>query len=872
MRSAPSVGIDSAPNPMKDAWSTLYRAPQMHAESGAWLEAFSKRDAQAILMAVPWTILISSLTFFMVVYAFEAFLPSFTGDLEKVVSAWHYLVALSCALYVPVALLIERPSSCCRSGPRRSPEGWLAVCAVAACAIIALCYARSMHSLPDRRKGISIIYGSFAFRAAATGEFFLQIAWLWAAAGLECEPGQEVARWRRWSYFLLAVLWSFTWWGATGEWEPQASDHVIVSLGYLARVVLFVYCVTRVFRKCSRHCQCCCFCACCRDEWRTLENLPCSPGRERLRYLLFYILTRPPFLLIMNLPLGYPMAFLATWAFTSRCGLILLIAISLRPAPSPVEEHHMERETREQFDVLLALHLCDFSWETYQGPPSPAVVVVSNCGHSLLNGEYVQDGRDKCGLPVYKRNLPAHMEQQAILQKTEGVWEVVIVGTAGDSTSPKRQIYAEESESAEAPNEVEGAWMEVHLEDGEETSVSNSEMKISSSDREAKRHHSVKGGCPQLDVHWLLAEQMGRLTSQDGDGSSAAQNPASTSSSSKSTKEVSIVVAFRGTASVKNMVTDVRISLQPLAEESKTGPFGICEGPVACFDLEPKVLALCSAPTESRTEVRQVRTNPFSPTAGAAVPLQRGSGSREIAGEEDAGLPGCCRLLAQCCNKLLFPFLPSDFEDDDEELSMEVLGNLRVHRGFAEAYGAIRSDVLAILKARLEHWQKQGVTARVYATGHSMGGAIANLFALDLSAAPDDPKRSLPFERPVVCYTYGAPRAGNAAFRSVYNALVPQTFRIVGSRDVVPTLPPSIAYRQIGREVWVDDAGELTYVMSWAMRHILPARDSVWYHPLLSYFRLLNRAVLRKTRWPYLSRFRGDSAVREARVVTSERL
>ena len=66
------------------------------------------------------------------------------------------------------------------------------------------------------------------------------------------------------------------------------------------------------------------------------------------------------------------MAFLATWAFTSRCGLILLIAISLRPAPSPVqpqvfknlelhqskpvtiqatevEEHHMERETREQF-------------------------------------------------------------------------------------------------------------------------------------------------------------------------------------------------------------------------------------------------------------------------------------------------------------------------------------------------------------------------------------------------------------------------------------------------------------------------------------------------------------------------------------------
>ena len=37
------------------------------------------------------------------------------------------------------------------------------------------------------------------------------------------------------------------------------------------------------------------------------------------------------------------------------------------------------------------------------------------------------------------------------------------------------------------------------------------------------------------------------------------------------------------------MLTDVRISLQPLAEESKTGPFGLCDGPSECFDLEPKV-------------------------------------------------------------------------------------------------------------------------------------------------------------------------------------------------------------------------------------------------------------------------------------------
>lgn len=87
------------------------------------------------------------------------------------------------------------------SGSFLPTQGWLAVCAVAACSAIALCYARSLHSLPDtsERTAVAsplsfntdrltvcrnpIIHGSVAFRLATTGEFLLQIAWLWAAAG-----------------------------------------------------------------------------------------------------------------------------------------------------------------------------------------------------------------------------------------------------------------------------------------------------------------------------------------------------------------------------------------------------------------------------------------------------------------------------------------------------------------------------------------------------------------------------------------------------------------------------------------------------------------------------------------------------------------
>eukprot|EP00439_Symbiodinium_sp_Y106_P069098 s1926_g11.t2 len=390
-----------------------------------------------------------------------------------------------------------------------------------------------------------------------------------------------------------------------------------------------------------------------------------------------------------------------------------------------------------------------------------------------------------------------------------------------------------------------------------------------------------------------IAEHRGRLADEatEDQGPPDEEAPASPADPSTSTvadrpDEVALVVAFRGTNSVTNVATDVRISLTPLAEESKTGPFGSAHGqqPV-CFDLKDKVKARLS----SQEEMQARSTNPFSPThaqAQARAPLRSGrqdSRASDSADEQDSDsdswLSGCCRVLAGCCSRVFFPFLPSDFEDDDEELSLEALDKVRVHKGFAEAYGAVRTD------ERLLYWAEKDVPVRVYATGHSLGGAIANLFALDLSAAPQhDSARRFPFRDPVEVYTFGSPR--NASFRSLYNSLVPQTFRIVGSRDIVPTLPPSIAYRQLGREVWVDDAGdawlrpdllmesavsdlatkELTFVMSWAMRHILPARDSearlhdapvsarlsvavtkIWYHSLVSYYALLNRSYMRKT-------------------------
>ncbi|GET90412.1 hypothetical protein, conserved [Leishmania tarentolae] len=71
---------------------------------------------------------------------------------------------------------------------------------------------------------------------------------------------------------------------------------------------------------------------------------------------------------------------------------------------------------------------------------------------------------------------------------------------------------------------------------------------------------------------------------------------------------------------------------------------------------------------------------------------------------------------------------------------------------------------------------------RVYVTGHSLGGALASLCAYTL-------RRMLLLiqypEPDVIVYTFGQPRIGNFVFKQYYNRAVPCTFRVVNESDAV---------------------------------------------------------------------------------------
>jgi triacylglycerol lipase len=99
------------------------------------------------------------------------------------------------------------------------------------------------------------------------------------------------------------------------------------------------------------------------------------------------------------------------------------------------------------------------------------------------------------------------------------------------------------------------------------------------------------------------------------------------------------------------------------------------------------------------------------------------------------------------------------------------------HQGISNIYFSARGPILECLN-RLPS------DLPLTITGHSLGGALATLCAVDVTA-------NTSFKFPVV-YTYGAPRVGDPTFAKSYSDQVTDSYRVQNKFDVVPRLPPQV--------------------------------------------------------------------------------
>ena len=132
----------------------------------------------------------------------------------------------------------------------------------------------------------------------------------------------------------------------------------------------------------------------------------------------------------------------------------------------------------------------------------------------------------------------------------------------------------------------------------------------------------------------------------------------------------------------------------------------------------------------------------------------------------------------------------------DIELTM-IDGPLgKVHEGFWESLDGIWNKLERAIASR------QNGKRAVWFTGHSLGGALAQLAVAKL----------IQMGRPVQgMYTYGAPRCGNTRFAGQFNRLARRSaFRFVNEADIIPDVAPKfLGFEHCGRFCQLDGGGRL---------------------------------------------------------------
>lgn len=167
---------------------------------------------------------------------------------------------------------------------------------------------------------------------------------------------------------------------------------------------------------------------------------------------------------------------------------------------------------------------------------------------------------------------------------------------------------------------------------------------------------------------------------------------------------------------------------------------------------------------------------------------------------------------------------------------------IKVRRGFQKTlYYPDKTTKLTSIDAVFKHIEELDLFngRKVVITGHSLGGALAILFATKLRLKfPEYINANL-----IKIVVFGSPAVGLKKFKTFYGDLNNKTIRIINGSDIVPFTPP-LFYHHIGSDIWYNSRSTKSNNdwftrLSYALR--LPLKKFIRDHSMDSYIESLER-------------------------------
>ena len=122
----------------------------------------------------------------------------------------------------------------------------------------------------------------------------------------------------------------------------------------------------------------------------------------------------------------------------------------------------------------------------------------------------------------------------------------------------------------------------------------------------------------------------------------------------------------------------------------------------------------------------------------------------------------------------------------------------KVHIGFKYCWESVVGDTYDAIDTAIENLQ--GETTDIVVCGHSLGGAVATLYAHSI-------KKHYPHYN-IRCVTIGSPRVGNKTFKDNYDSYEIDTLRVVHNNDLV-THTPYIGFQHVNYQLRLDTDGNV---------------------------------------------------------------
>jgi len=139
----------------------------------------------------------------------------------------------------------------------------------------------------------------------------------------------------------------------------------------------------------------------------------------------------------------------------------------------------------------------------------------------------------------------------------------------------------------------------------------------------------------------------------------------------------------------------------------------------------------------------------------------------------------------------------------------DIVADIKAWRSDSDTVGEVHAGFkgeLDKIGPNISKWIEQFEDKKLVITGHSLGAAMATLFAARLNKRGGD----------VVLYTYGSPRAGNIEWSKQFENIA--AYRFVNTNDIVCTVPPFGFYTHVGELHYMSYKGIILTKTSWWQR------------------------------------------------------